>query len=469
MLEQRVRGCLWTFATLLIAANVLLFLLYLLVERRLALYNLSEDVRILYYLLAVPVSIFYSRDALRKALTQTRAPSLWHSGLTSLRILLLQALTIFGIYFALKDMALSRAFILSYLGLALVCNFLLVYALPTLITRSLFRDEGRLRAILYGFGPLPEDLRDYISRAGSMGITVVGYYADAQLSLPQVEWLGTTDEVMSCEGGRKRLRVELVFAYSDDLHLDKFREGIDLCTRRGARVHVYSNVSSAFLDPVRIVNDGHLVFLSFFDEPLQNPLNQLLKRAFDILVSLPVVCLILPPLILFVWLMQRFQSPGPLFFKQTRYGINRRPFTILKFRTMHVHDRAEEGRQATLGDARIYPFGAFLRKTSLDEFPQFLNALRGQMSVVGPRPHLTLHDDQFEKFYRRYRSRHYVKPGITGLAQISGYRGEARDEKAIIGRVQRDLEYITQWTIGHEVYIVLKTAWQILFPPKSAY
>ena len=471
MLEHRTRGCLWAFDAALIAANGLLFVLYLLAERQFGILGLIADGRVWIYILAVPVSILYSRSNLQEALQQVNAPSLWHTGLTASRIVILQALTIFGLYFIFKDMALSRAFILGYLLFALVLNFFLVYALPTLITQTLFRQERNLTAVLYGFGGLPDELRGYVLRAKSGGIRFIGYYANAKLNLPGLEWLGSTREVMTCEGGRKHIRTQLVFAYcdSDPEHLADFRDGLDRCTRRGSRVHVYSTLSSTFPDPARVTTDGRLLFFSFMDEPLQNPINQFLKRFFDILVSLPVVLFILPPLTVLVWLVQRFQSPGPLLFKQTRYGMDRKPFTIYKYRTMHVHDRKLEGKQASAGDSRIYPFGRFLRKSSLDEFPQFLNALRGDMSVVGPRPHFTLHDDAFEKHFRRYRSRHYVKPGITGLAQVSGYRGETRSEEAIIGRVEHDLRYITNWTLGQEVHIVLKTAWQVLFPPKSAH
>lgn len=470
MLEQRTRGCLWVLGWALTLANAGLFGLFLLAERQIGFYGLVADAsRVVVYLLAAPVSIFYSRPILRESLQRVKAPSLWHSFVGSLHILVLQALTIFGLYFLLKDVGLSRAFLLSYLGIAFGLNLVLLYVLPTLITRAAFQDPRQLRAIVYGFGPLPDDLREYLSRAPAMGINLIGYYAEEKLSLPGVEWLGTTREVMTCEGGRKRIRAELAFAFCGTGDLEAFREGVDLCTRRGARVHIYSNISSTFVDPVRVVTEGKLLFFSFFDEPLQNPVNQFLKRGFDIVVSLPVVLFVLPPLTLLVWLMQRIQSPGPVFFRQTRYGINRRPFTILKYRTMHVQDRSAEGKQATRGDPRIYGFGRFLRKSSLDEFPQFLNALRGDMSVVGPRPHLTLHDDEFERYFRRYRSRHYVKPGITGLAQVSGYRGETRDAQAIIGRVQHDLRYIAQWSIGMEIYIFLKTAWQVFFPPKSAY
>ncbi|MEX0323080.1 MAG: exopolysaccharide biosynthesis polyprenyl glycosylphosphotransferase [Puniceicoccaceae bacterium] len=470
MLEQRIKGCFTTFSFVLGLSNILLFLAYYMAEIQFAFYASQATSRTLVYIVAIPVSIIVNRQSLREIVKQSRHPSLWYSGIASFKVCILQVFAIFAIYFFLKDVAVSRAFILGYISLSLVLNLVLIYTLPPLIATLFFQSESQLRAILYGFGPLPQDLREYIKGAEGLGINFLGYYADEKLGLPNIEWLGTANDLLESEGGRKKLRVELVIAFSDDsVASSSFQKGIDLCTRRGARVHLYSNFSQMFQEPVRVVTEGKMVFLTFFDEPLQNPINQIIKRMLDILVSLPVVIFILPPLTLFVWLVQRIQSPGPLFFKQTRYGINRRPFSILKYRTMHVEDNVDESKQASKGDKRIFPFGSLLRMTSLDEFPQFVNALRGEMSVVGPRPHLTLHDHAFEKFYRRYRSRHYVKPGITGLAQVTGFRGETKNEAAIIGRVERDLQYIVNWSIGVELYIILKTAWQVFFPPKSAY
>lgn len=457
------------FGGALMGANAGLFVLYVAVERTFSIFGLSTEARVLLYLAGVPLSFLYCLGHLRRIFEKVQAPSIWHSLTTSLRMMLIQGASIAVVYFILKDVQVSRAFMLSYLPAGLLLNWLFLYFAPRLVCTLFFNPQNTARAILYGHGAIPDELRSYIKRAKAMGIQFIGYYADQQLQLPEIEWLGETGDVLYCEGGRKKLRADLVFAWADDMLQPGFREGIDKCVRAGARIHLFSNLSGAFPDPVRVISDGHMVFLTFYDEPLQNPLNVIVKRLIDVAIALPTCLLILPPLALVVKIGQMAQSPGPLLFKQTRYGMSRKPFTIFKFRTMHVHDRSLEAQQACKGDARIYPLGALLRKTSLDEFPQFLNVLRGEMSVVGPRPHLTLHDDQFEKHFRRYRSRHYVKPGITGLAQVSGYRGETSSTEAIVGRVQHDLAYITQWSVSREIYIVLKTAWQVLFPPKSAY
>jgi len=139
----------------------------------------------------------------------------------------------------------------------------------------------------------------------------------------------------------------------------------------------------------------------------------------------------------------------------------------LKFRTMHVNN-ASKARQAFKGDSRIYQFGRFLRRYSLDELPQFVNVLLGDMSVVGPRPHLQEHNEQFSKILRNYHIRTFIKPGITGLAQVRGFRGETPDPLSIIQRVESDIVYLESWSLSVEWSIIVQTAWQMIFPPKSA-
>lgn len=469
MLDHRTRGSFWTFGFLLTGSNTILFLGYLMLELRFGFFSLEANTTLFLYVLAIPFGYIFSLPALRQTFFQLEEPNRWNSLVGSLRFSLMEAGVISGVFFLIGDLEKNRLFFLAFIPLCLIWNFFFILYGPRLLLHLFFPSKENLNAIIYGHGPLPEALRRYIRRAEKMGVRFIGYYAEKQQRLGNIEWRGNPDEILSCEGGRKRLRTDVVFAYTKNILDPHFKRDMDHCIQSGARVMIYSDFSSAFLDPVKLVSEGPVHFLTFFDEPLQNPINQKLKRFMDVIISLPVVCFILPPLFAAVWLAQRFQSPGPLLFKQTRYGINRRPFTILKFRSMHVGDRAAEKVQASKGDPRIYPIGGLLRKTSLDEFPQFYNVLRGDMSLIGPRPHLTLHDEEFENYFRRYRSRHYVKPGITGLAQVSGYRGETRNREDVIGRVQHDLTYITQWSLGQDIHILLKTAWQVVSPPDSAY
>jgi putative colanic acid biosynthesis UDP-glucose lipid carrier transferase len=212
--------------------------------------------------------------------------------------------------------------------------------------------------------------------------------------------------------------------------------------------------------------DG-IKLISLRTEPLENPFNRFLKRTFDIAISLPVVIFILPVLSPIVWLFQIFQSPGRLFYWQTRAGLGNRKFQILKFRTMHG-DHGAEARQARKNDSRVYPAGRWLRKLSLDEFPQFVNVLLGDMSVVGPRPHLVQHNKEFEKELSQYNIRSFVKPGITGLAQVRGFRGETLTRADLTNRIESDLYYIENWTFTLDIVIVFRTFWHMIRPPEKS-
>jgi lipopolysaccharide/colanic/teichoic acid biosynthesis glycosyltransferase len=220
--------------------------------------------------------------------------------------------------------------------------------------------------------------------------------------------------------------------------------------------------------PVIHFEDGGFRFIGLREEPLENPLNRFLKRAIDFAIALPVMLVIFPLLAAVVFIAQRLQSPGPLFHVQNRAGMQNRQFKIYKFRTMHSNN-GELSRQASETDKRVYPIGKWLRKLSVDEVPQFWNVLRGDMSIVGPRPHLIEHNQQFSKFLANYHVRAFVKPGITGLAQVRGFRGEARNNADIENRVACDIEYLENWNLSLECAIILRTFAQLIRPPRSAY
>ena len=213
---------------------------------------------------------------------------------------------------------------------------------------------------------------------------------------------------------------------------------------------------------------GGLSVLSPPTLPLAVTYNRMIKRIFDIVVSAVIIPPIVLPLMAIVWTIQRFSSPGPLFYRQQRVGENGKIFGILKFRTMHV-DNDDETRQASRHDDRIYRGGHWLRRLSVDEFPQFINVLLGDMSVVGPRPHMIAHEREFEKFHELYGSRRYVKPGVTGLAQVEGYRGEVKDAKDVRGRARYDLFYVKHWCIGLDFRLSLQTLGVLFHPPAKAY
>ncbi len=218
------------------------------------------------------------------------------------------------------------------------------------------------------------------------------------------------------------------------------------------------------LQPVQM---DDLEVMGTYSSPLEDPLNKWLKRLADILLS---VIFLIPTIILlpFIAIIIKCQSPGPIFFRQRRTGLDGREFWCWKFRSMHVNSTADN-QQATKDDPRKFPFGNFMRKTSIDELPQFWNVLRGDMSIVGPRPHMLTHTEQYDRLIDKYMIRHFVKPGITGWAQVTGFRGETRELWQMEGRVERDIWYIQNWSIWLDLRIIWMTVKTIFKRNEKAY
>lgn len=212
---------------------------------------------------------------------------------------------------------------------------------------------------------------------------------------------------------------------------------------------------------------GNSIIYTDHPEPLTRPVNKFIKRAFDIIVS-AIVCLLMLPFLPIIALIIYIQSPGPPFFTQMRTGLNGVTFKCYKFRSMHINKNADE-QQATKDDPRKFPFGNFMRRTNIDEFPQFYNVLKGDMSIVGPRPHMLHHTEMYSGLIDKYMVRHFCKPGITGWAQVTGYRGETKELWQMEERVRRDIWYVEHWSFWLDLKIIFLTAKSIFVPDKNAY
>lgn len=214
---------------------------------------------------------------------------------------------------------------------------------------------------------------------------------------------------------------------------------------------------------------GTVPVLSIREEPLAVDSNSIIKRVFDFCFALFVMVFVLSWLTPLIGLLIKLESPGPIFFKQERSGMNNKPFKVYKFRSMRQVKGIREDCQAEKYDVRLTKFGAFLRRTSLDELPQFINVLLGTMSVVGPRPHMLSHTDKFSKEVDTYMVRHFAKQGITGWAQVNGLRGETRTKEAIEQRVMHDVWYIENWSLTLDLKIIFLTVWNIIRGEENAY
>jgi Undecaprenyl-phosphate glucose phosphotransferase len=222
-----------------------------------------------------------------------------------------------------------------------------------------------------------------------------------------------------------------------------------------AGVHVALVESTDLLAAAQIVEFGHMVTLQVSQPPL-SIFDRVAKRAFDVVVA-SAALLILSPLMLFVAIAIKLDTRGPVLFRQMRHGYNNETIQVFKFRTMTACEAGEKFVQARRDDPRITRFGRLLRRTNIDELPQFINVLRGEMSIVGPRPHATAHNEMFEKRISLFSRRHIVKPGITGWAQVNGYRGDTDTLEKMRRRVEYDLYYIDNWSLLFDLQIVVLT------------
>lgn len=213
---------------------------------------------------------------------------------------------------------------------------------------------------------------------------------------------------------------------------------------------------------------GYLPILSLRKIPIEDPINQFIKRAFDLLVSSLVIVFLLSWLTPLLAILIRLNSKGPIFFKQSRNGLDSREFYCYKFRSMRVNPQADLN-QASKKDPRITWIGRILRKTSLDEMPQFINVLKGEMSVVGPRPHMVSHTHMYAERVDKFMVRHLVKPGITGLAQVSGFRGEVDNKQHMVRRVKYDIFYLENWSLILDIKIIFQTIYNAMTGDEKAY
>jgi exopolysaccharide biosynthesis polyprenyl glycosylphosphotransferase len=385
----------------------------------------------------------------------------------SLRQTFLGLFGVFLVFFVAHDNSASRSFFLSYAPwfyLTLLCSN---YLLPRSLGKWSFSGDREERVALAGTADQAQRLKSWLENKSLVGFRTVGLvYTEVESAasspFPPLGSLDKMGEILREHAITQLIVLEL------SLGSQRLRQLTQLCEESAVRLLVMHDLDHYFNHTTTTFEDDGVRFIGLRDEPLESPLNRFFKRLLDLAVAVPVVVLILPFSTLLVWVLHRLQSPGPIFFEQVRVGMRGRPFTIYKYRTMHV-DEASETRQASKGDPRIFPAGYWLRKLSIDELPQFLNVLLGNMSVVGPRPHLPKHEEVFVQVMKRYLIRKFICPGITGWAQINGLRGEIHTQADIQRRVEADIFYLENWSFSLDCLVILKTIKHCVFPPRSAY
>lgn len=317
----------------------------------------------------------------------------------------------------------------------------------------------------------------------SMGYHVKGYFSNHKMNeAPEgLVYLGTLDsltEEIDRENNFNNLEqksnalkifdnIDEVYCSISHSHNDVISKIMHFCDRH--MIH-FLYVPRAFGNiqlKLKSTYFGDYMIYTNHPEPLQLTSNRAIKRTFDIVFSL-CVCICLIPLIPIIALIIKSQSRGPIFFGQDRTGYNGKTFKCWKFRSMHVNKDADTN-QATKDDPRKFPFGNFMRSTSIDELPQFFNVLKGDMSIVGPRPHMLHHTDIYGQLIEKYMVRHLAKPGITGWAQVTGYRGETKELWQMEARVKRDIWYIENWSFWLDIKIIFMTVFSMVIHDKNAY
>ncbi|MEJ8800610.1 undecaprenyl-phosphate glucose phosphotransferase [Pontibacter sp. H249] len=361
---------------------------------------------------------------------------------------------------------LSRLLLLyTYLSTALLITVsrLLMQQVFGYFTKS---DMAHTRYVIVGTGQTGISLHQTLNSNDHLGTKFMGFFDDNpdELSPYSSQVRGSVadlkdyclqhsiDEVYYTLPLNDREQLDDLSSFADD-NFVYFRIVPDFSAivQRDVNMYFYHNVP----------------MLSIRKEPLELASNRVIKRAFDVAFSLAVSLLIFPWLLPLIALAIKIESRGPIFFKQLRPGKKNRLFVCYKFRTMRVNNQTE--LQATKNDPRITRVGRFLRKTNLDELPQFFNVLLGDMSVVGPRPNLVSQLDHYSKVISKYKMRHFVTPGITGYAQVSGYRGETKELRLMEKRVEYDVQYMENWSFMMDMKIIFLTVWNMIKGEKNAY
>ena len=360
-----------------------------------------------------------------------------------------------------------------------LATFLIIYYFASLLIFSLWRVLVRVMVkryrrkgynakniIIIGAGKNGMELYHVIKTDLSYGFNIHGFFDDnAILKEVLPNYLGPISQVEEYVSTND---IDEIYCTIPGTNSEKISELLNFAEKNMIRFYIipefYRNIKKSMILEVM----ESVPLLTIRTEPLQLPYNRYLKRCFDILFSAAVMVTVFPLLYIIAGALIKISSKGPILFKQKRNGLYGKVFECYKFRTMQINEDADT-LQAVKDDPRTTTIGSFLRRTNLDEFPQFINVLIGDMSVVGPRPHMLKHTEQYSMLIDKYMIRHLVKPGITGWAQITGYRGETRTLEQMEGRVKRDVWYLENWSFFLDLKIVVVTIINMFKNDSNAY
>lgn len=348
-----------------------------------------------------------------------------------------------------------------------VLILIVTFAFRYFLILSLKSEENQRKVVIVGANDGSSKLASNIINNVMYGVNLVGYFDDRPeertgISMG-VSYLGKMNEIPDYV---KKNAIDLIYITLPMTHQQRVLDLLDKLHDTTASIYFTPDIFVYELIQSRMDNIGEIPLVALCETPFRG-LNGVLKRLSDILFSVFVLILI-SPVLLILALAVKLTSPGPVLFAQKRYGLDGEEIIVYKFRSMTVCEDGDNIKQATRHDARITKLGAILRKYSLDELPQFINVLQGRMSTVGPRPHAVAHNEMYRGMIKGYMMRHKVKPGITGWAQVNGYRGETETVEKMQKRIEYDLDYLRNWSLGLDTIIVLKTI-LIVFKTEDTY
>lgn len=389
----------------------------------------------------------------------------------SINCILIQGLLLVLALFALQEQQYSRLFVVVY-----TASLAILIPLSKIVLKRVFKfmfSKGYLckRVVVIGDGQSGRKFYEYLQHNRFYGYEVIRYIKGQVLQRTRGNYVAALNRIAIGETGLGR--IDEVFISESEQALFDTRRVAAALGQYAVRLRIIPHMVETLDHPPRVGRLGDFSLISLRREPLEDIYNQTAKRLFDIVFSIFVLLTICSWLFPIIALLIKLESKGPVFFKQERWGLRNRRFLCYKFRSMYTNakDLGADGKfqQARKDDPRITRIGRILRKTNLDEFPQFINVLRGEMSVVGPRPHASQMNIESIELVDKYLVRHQAKPGITGWAQVNGLRGESGDPRLLEARVAHDIWYIEHWSFLLDIKIIFLTFWRTLIGDKQAY
>lgn len=400
-----------------------------------------------------------------------RARSFSYEFIAIIKSLLLNAVIITFIFFYFhKNYPYPRTFVILYTDLLFLLLTIQKFIYKQYLMSIRAKSHNTKKVLIVGAGNLGMSFYKIIKANKFLGYELAGFVDDTRKPLLNGEYLGKINEL---EYIFENNEVEDVIIALPSGAVNKIEETVKICEKNAKRVKIIPNYSHLTQGKFSVDNFGDFPLITIRTTPLDDAENQFFKRAFDFIFSIILFCTVFIWLFPLLALLIKITSRGPIFFKQERWGLNNKKIICYKFRSMIAQssDLDSDGKyyQAHKNDPRITRLGRFLRKTNLDELPQFFNVLAGDMSVVGPRPHPIPLNLESKETVHNYMLRHIVKPGITGWAQVNGYRGETKEAGQMQTRVNLDLWYIDNWSFWLDCQIIFQTIMNMVKGDKNAY